>query len=48
LWARVCEHNDKHPLPDGQMTRVTVYVGQNVREPEARDSDNHNDPGDLT
>jgi hypothetical protein len=37
LWRRVTEHNDRHPHPDTEMTRVTVYLGQNVREPEGRD-----------
>jgi hypothetical protein len=34
LWRRVTEHNDQHPKPDTEMTRVTVYFGQNVRKPE--------------
>jgi hypothetical protein len=37
LWNKVCDHNNQHPHPDTEMTRVTVYLGQNVREPEGRE-----------
>jgi hypothetical protein len=37
LWNKVCAHNDQHPHPEAEMTRVTVYLGQNVREPEGRE-----------
>jgi hypothetical protein len=37
LWNKVVAHNDQHPHPETEMTRVTVYLGQNVREPEGRE-----------
>jgi hypothetical protein len=37
LWNKVVAHNDQHPHPEPEMTRVTVYLGQNVREPEGRE-----------
>lgn len=37
LWTSVCEYNDQYPVNDDEVTRVTVYVGENVRTPEKTD-----------
>jgi hypothetical protein len=47
LWQKVSGHNEKHPLPDSEMTRVTVYFGQNVQEPETA-PDPKGDPREET
>ena len=32
VWARVMQHNERHPLDDARKIKVTVYFGQNVDE----------------
>lgn len=35
LWSRVGEHNDQHPIPEGERELVTFYFGQNTQEAES-------------
>jgi hypothetical protein len=34
LWARVMQHNEKHPVDDDQKTKAAFYFGQNVEGTE--------------
>ncbi len=34
VWARVMQHNEKHPVDDSTKVKVTVYFGQNVERPD--------------
>lgn len=34
LWARVMQHNEKHPVDEDQKTKVAFYFGQNVEGTE--------------
>lgn len=34
LWSRVQDHNEEHPIADGERTGVSFYFGQAVTEPD--------------